>query len=280
MHFGFSLSSACAKLLCLFGLLAVAHGLNAQGGPSRPPVDAPRVQARAIWVPGGALSGVELLVGMGGSDTQPISPSLNRRSRPWPVKEVGKPFLLFARPVGGPPPPAPGTSGGKPPGPPLPLKIGEIAWPTVKSSEYLLLIAGQPGQQGRVPAVRGVAVADGLDVFPLHTVRVANFTSRPLFAKVGGKMETIAPGISSPIPYGAIAAEGEKKIPLFPVALARALPDGANEVFYNGEGEGYRGSRLLCVVANGATPEAAPAVQLVVDFAQPNPAAAPGARRP
>lgn len=250
-------------LLGRFPKLLASLALCSLGVSAQPAPKSDASHARALWVSGGELRGVELLVGFPNGGTQTISPSFNRRSAAWIIKESGRPFVFLARPQAA--SAAVGTDA------PPPVKIGEVAWPSQASRDYLLILAGQAGASGQAPRVRGVAVPDGFDVFPPHTIRAVNLTAQPMFLRVGSKVETIGPGLSAPIPYGAVAAEGEKSVPLFPIAIARSVSGGGGDVFYTGKAEGYRSSRLLLVVSNSTQPDAAPQVQSVLDF-EPRPA--------
>lgn len=209
--------------------------------------DAPKTTVSAVWMPGMAGTIRELFVTPGeGVDPQPISVGAAGRGREVALDRGSATSLkLVVRAA---------TSQS---GSPAWQSVGEVAIPSGgKGSKFLLLLAAQAGAN----TIRGMAVADDLEVFPVGTVRVANMTGAPLMAKIGDRTARYESGFSNSVSYAKTASPGDLDIPAFPLAFATM-----ERVFFNGRVDAWPGSRTLMIVVPNTVVGKDPVVKSIID---------------
>lgn len=159
---------------------------------------------------------------------------VNGRSAPFKAGSPGKP-LVFVRELVDP------ATGKK-----TYITAAEVAWPGASATKALLVFAVGTGADG-VAAVRVMALDDGVEAFPLRTVRVFNATGRPLLAKVGSFEGAVPPGVSPPQAYP-VKSDDPTQIGSFPLAFALAEPGAEPRLLYSGHGEAWPLGRSLVFV--------------------------------
>ncbi len=264
--------------------IALSFGSKA-GAAEQQPKGKPNedgVLVTAVWMDGTAAQGADLFISQTPEPAK-IVPAVNRRSISVIVKlSPGGPIVLVSRPKV-----APGKDVGSALSPATKLgatstspiqyyPAGQVSWPKgTNSRRILLLLATAPGPVGFGPQIRGIALPDDFESFPVHTIRVVNFTPQPLFMRVGEKVENLPTGLSLPVAYARFAQTGDKGVPNFPLALARVLKEGSSDVFLSTNGEGRAGTRIQLVVMPSADPAKPPTVMRLQDSAPISPSAVP-----
>jgi|GEM_PF-7112155 hypothetical protein len=234
-------------LIALLGLAAWAVSLCAAP-------DAPKTIVSAVWMPGMAGTVRELFITPGGNVAPlPISVGSGGRGREVALDRGSATSLkLMVRAANS----QNGASAWQ--------SVGEVSIPSGgKGDKFLLLLAAQAGAN----TIRGMAVADDVDVFPVGTVRVANMSGAPLMAKIGNRTARYEAGFSAPVPYAKTASPGDVDIPTFPLAFATT-----DRLFFNGRVDAWPGSRTLVIVMTNPVPGKDPVVKSIID--RPTPPAA------
>lgn len=214
---------------------------------------APPVSLSAVWLKGQGGAGRELHVVIGESTPVPLLVGSGGRGRPVEVTEGGGTIRLLGPTA---------HSGVAKPGTPSLASFGEIKWPAGSPKRVLLVLAATKGATG---PINGVALADDETVFPVHTVRVANFTTSPYLMRFHRTVKELKPGTSEPLPYAQIPAVDAKDAPSMPFALA-----AENDIFFNGRVTGWLNSRTLVLIAPKVEGAKAPAVQIISDIIAPS----------
>ena len=188
---------------------------------------------------------------VGDGQPQPIEVGGGNRGRPLDLGSVAGTVQLFGRPMA-----APGASSAV-----APVRLGEVAWPAGAPKKVLLVLASP---QGSNASVRAVALVDDESAFPVHTVRIVNFTGAPVLTRFGQTVKKVAPGASEPMPYTVVGDPKAKDAPQFPFAFATG-----ETVFYNGKITAWPQSRTLVLVAPPVAGGKPPLVQTLFDRLPP-----------
>jgi hypothetical protein len=256
-------------------LLAAGFLTPAFGAP--PTSKIPPAQVTAVWIKGqSGPAERELFVAVGDATPVPLMAGGSSRGRPADV-QPGATLRLLAKAPGTPAakPVAPAAAGGVAPAAankPTFVPVGEVAWPKDATRKVLLVLAASKGADG---AVRAVAMNDDESVFPVHTVRVVNFTSATFLMRFNQSVKNLPPGTFEPIPYGVTVDPKAKDTPDIPFALA-----ADDQIFFNGFIDPKPQSRTLVFVVPPTGKGTSPVVQFVRERLTPPPGAAPGARPP
>lgn len=216
-------------------------------------------QITALWLDGRRPAG-ELFVADAKGQPQKLVVGLAGRGAPLPVRAAGQPITVLRKAV------APVATGGAGAGAATAgyETAGEIAWPTGGSRKALLVLMAGSANGGAL-VVKGVALADDVTSFPPGHLRVANFLGAELIAKVGTGVKPVPAGVTPAVPYPVVAKVDEKRVPNFPLALARVGQGGPAEVIFNGWVDAWPSSRTLVLVFPGSAAGADPVVRTVVE---------------
>ncbi len=267
------------RSLSLGLLLAAAFlkpGFAANSAAPKAGATAP-VQVSAVWIKGQAAPPErELFVAVGDAPPVPLAVGGGGRGRATDIKS-GATLRLLAR-AATPPSAKSGASASAtqspPVAPPQPafVPIGEVNWPTGASRKVLLILAASKDSGGTVHAI---AMNDDEAAFPVHTVRVANFTTASLLMRFGQTVKPLPPGILEPIPYGVSVDPKAKDTPDVPFAVA-----AGEQVFFNGFIDPKPQSRTLVLVIPPSGGGKMPVVQTVRERLASPAGAAPSNRPP
>lgn len=219
----------------------------------------------AVWLDGRRASG-ELFIKDAKGDPQKLPVGVSARGKPVDLPVSAATIVLLRKTAAV---PAAGTA-------PTFEPAGEVALPSGRPRKVILLLAAS-GQGGTPMSVKGVALADDLAAFPVHSVRFANFLGSELASRVGNSVKTVPPGSSVWLPYPVYGKSDSTAIPVFPLAFARSDKSGRTELFFNGRIEAWANSRALVVVFPGPTAEADPVVRTILEIVPP--LAAPGSAK-
>ncbi|HSI09619.1 MAG: hypothetical protein ACAH89_11250 [Rariglobus sp.] len=121
------------------------------------------------------------------------------------------------------------------------LPVADVPLPEGTSSVLVMLA---PAPAGSALPIQGRALDQSLEVHPLNTVRIVNFSNRTLALRVGEKTSVSAPGADDRFPFPAGGA------PQVPVEVAVNTPEGWQLVQRSLQ-PAPAGRRILVVVRDG-----------------------------
>jgi hypothetical protein len=222
-------------------------------------------QVTAIWIEGRGPA-AEYFVNNAKGQPQKLAVGAGSRGAPVTIGSVGQTVVILRKAE------APSTGGAAAYEP-----AGEIAWPTGGSRKILLLLAaGAPASKTTSPSVKGIALADDLNGFPVGSFKITNFLNMELFGRVGDTMRPIPPGASPALPYPvAPLPPGEKRTQNFALGFARNIEGGRTDLFYNGRVDAWPHSRTLVLILPGQNAKADPVVRTVFEVVAPQPLTPP-----
>lgn len=230
--------------------MAVFCGALLSGAASS--ADSGKLIVSATWLPGHASTIGELFVSTGSNSIPvPITVGSNGRGRDVLLEGGGGRALTFLSRDSKAAQNAQTWS-----------SLGEVALPSGKAGRYLLVLASQSGAK----IVRGVAMVDDVDAFPVGSIRLANLTGVSLMAKIGDSAASYAAGFSAPLPYPVKSGMDATNVSTFPFALATE-----RGVFFNGRIDAWPGSRTLVLIAPNLGPGKDPVVKSLIDRPTPLP---------
>lgn len=148
------------------------------------------------------------------------------------------------------------------------VPAAEVSWPVAGATKALLVFGVGTAADG-APVVRVMALDDGVEAFPLRTVRVFNATGRPLLGKVGSFEGELPVGVSPPRAYP-VKSEDPAQIGSFPMAFAIAEAGAEPRLLYSGHGEAWPLGRSLVFLLPPKEAGAGIQVRVVTD-APPSP---------
>jgi hypothetical protein len=212
-------------------------------------------QATAVWVEGRGPT-AEYFISNPKGQPQKLVIGTGARGPAVTIAAVGQPIVILRKAS----PSGKGTDAGL-------EKAGEIAWPSGAGRKFLLLLsAGATDAKAVSPPIKGIALVDDLNGFPVDTFRILNLLNTELYGRVGDIQRPVAPGLSTALPYPVPAVvQGEKRTQNFAVGFARSGEGGKTELFYNGRVDAWPHSRTLILILPGQIPKAEPNVRILFD---------------
>jgi len=128
------------------------------------------------------------------------------------------------------------------------IPVIEVVWPGGARNTLVILLPGT-----REPRPRALAIDDGLEAFPLRSVRVLNATGSTFLARVSEFQGELPPGVSPAYFYKVASETDFTQVGAFPLALAVNNPQGSPRVIYNSYADAWPlGRSLIEILPSGA----------------------------
>lgn len=128
------------------------------------------------------------------------------------------------------------------------VPVTQTVWPQ-STKKALVLFAMTPSATRSAGGINALAIDDAPEDFPNHSVKMLNFSGKPLLAKIGGFEGTLAAGPSKAIPFpsDALKTINERKMATFPIILGIRDGNEAAKVLFSGYIEGWPATRTLII---------------------------------
>lgn len=143
------------------------------------------------------------------------------------------------------------------------VQVAQVAWPDGAEKAVVFIAVNGSGAGTKVQAF---AVDHGLKAFPAKSLRIFNFSGRPLLAQLGDFKGEIAPGPGQVVAYPEIKIPEGSTVGRFPVAFGLKNEQGQPAMFFNGFTEAWPNARTLIVITPPPSAEAErPQIRFILD---------------